>query len=176
MMFRPFCLLLLTTVPFTALADTKAKTSEKNAPWAKNPRTQQFNPVYTQQWRKAENRKTCALLVLPRDASAHLPQAKSRSASFSGGWAVAYDIPGKRSAYGIAGTGANISNTDIQRWENHRFWRDGSGIGWGLEGDTGPGYLAYVKVKGQKCLYNVWSSVSEEHLLSLIQDLRQVRP
>ena len=175
MMFRPFCLLLLATVPFFALADTKANTSEKNAPWAKNPRTQQFNPVYTQQWRKAENRKTCALLVLPRDASAHLPQAKSRSASFSGGWAVAYDTAKQRSAYGIAGAGSQVANADIQRWQQHRFWRDGSAIGWGLEGDTGPKHLAYVKEKGQKCLYNVWSTVSEDHLLSLVQNLRKAK-
>ena len=175
MPFRHLIILLLASVPLVSWAESKANTSDKNAPWVKNAASKQFNPVYTQQWRQADNRKHCALLVLPRDASAHLPNAKSRPAQFSGGWAVAYDTAKQRSAYGIAGAGSQVANADIQRWPQHRFWRDGSAIGWGLEGDTGPKHLAYVKVKGQKCLYNVWSTVREDHLLSLVQNLRKAK-
>ena len=175
MSFRHFSAMLLSLIPLHSLAESKTNASNKNAPWVKNAANNQFNPVYSQQWRKADNRKNCALLVLPRNASAHLPNAKSRPAPFSGGWAIAYDTPKQRSAYGVAGTGAKVTNADIQRWQQHRFWHDGSAIGWGLEGDTGPKHLAYVQVKGQKCLYNVWSNVSEDHLLSLIQNLRKAK-
>lgn len=144
-------------------------------PWQTKVDHKQFNPIYTQQWRQAQNRHTCARLVLPRNASSHLSKATGRRASFHGGWAVAYDKPNKRSVYGVAGAGTLAERGGITRWSRFHVWPDGSAIGWGLEGDTGPNYLAYVQVKGQKCLYNVWSSISEEHLLSLIRDLRMVK-
>lgn len=49
-------------------------------------------------WQKAENRKDCALLVFA-DAGRE-PRVRLRRAVFSGGWAVAYDTPAVRSAFG----------------------------------------------------------------------------
>ena len=47
--------------------------------------------------------------------------------------------------------------------------------GYGLEGFTmGPDWLAYVIVPGQSCLYNVWSSIGQEHLEHLVDHLRVV--
>lgn len=132
--------------------------------------------TYQTQWRKAENRQTCAPLVLPTKAASHLQNAKIRSASFHGGWAIAYDLPNKRSAYGIAGAGVAGSLEDVKRWPQYHIWNDGSGVGWGLQGDTGPDYLAYVYLHNQGCLYNVWSKVSETHLINLLNDLRLSKP
>ena len=100
-------------------------------------------------------------------------EAKPRSANFSGGWAVAYDTPKTRSIYGIAGTGtvalaynhATVFPTTIR-------WSDGSYASYGLEGGTGPSYLAYVTVAGQGCAYNVWSKLGKKHLEGLLTGLR----
>ena len=54
-------------------------------------------------------------------------------------------------------------------------WAEGSSISYGLEGGTGPGYLAYLKVSGQSCLYNIWSKRGKVHLEHLISSLRQVK-
>src|SRR5690349_21836485 len=73
------------------------------APWSAAPLAAADVPaVYLQQWRKADNRATCALLA---PVALQARDAKPRAANFSGGWAVAYDEPGLRSAFGIAGAG-----------------------------------------------------------------------
>ncbi|UOO92806.1 hypothetical protein [Vitreoscilla stercoraria] len=131
--------------------------------------------TYQTQWQKAENRNTCAPLVLPSTAPSHIKNASIRPASFHGGWGIAYDLPNKRSAYGIAGAGITGSLEDVSRWSQYHVWNDGSGAGWGLEGDTGPGHLAYVYLNTQGCLYNVWSNVSETHLINMLNDLRLTR-
>lgn len=139
--------------------------------------------VLMAQWRAAENRATCAPLTLAGVPDAAAP----RAATFSGGWAVAWDqagLPGRdasgqpcarcgRGAFGIAGTGGDAGGATWQ-WENERTWSDGSTAGWGLEGGTGPGFLAYVTIPGERCLYNVWSRVSLAHLESLIDSIRRV--
>jgi hypothetical protein len=53
-------------------------------------------------------------------------------------------------------------------------WLDGSSAGYGLEGHTGPNWLAYVKIPGQQCLYNVWSRRGKADLEQLIASLRFV--
>jgi hypothetical protein len=100
--------------------------------------------------------------------------ARPRRAEFYGGWAVAYDQPSLRSAFGVAGVGMPFDEHADQRWPNHVRWADGSHAGYGLEGDTGPGYLAYLVVEGTGCFYNVWSNISEDHLLDLLSSLRRV--
>ena len=102
--------------------------------------------------------------------------ARPRAAYFGGGWGVAYDKPGRRSAFGIAGAGIRADARSIERWPMVLRWVDGSAAGYGPEGDVGPGYLAYLKVTGQGCLYNVWSNLGSRHLRFLIGQLRQVRP
>jgi hypothetical protein len=102
--------------------------------------------------------------------------ATPRAATFSGGWAVAYDLPAIRSAFGVAGTGATIEGHIYDQWPNRIEWADGSFAEYGLEGGTGPNHLAYLRIAGQRCLYNVWSRLGQEHLEFLLEQLRFVVP
>jgi hypothetical protein len=143
------------------------------APWSAAPLPADAVPKhYLGQWRKADNRATCAPLA-PADLGEHAA-AVPRAATFSGGWAVAYDEPGLRSAFGIAGAGVEADGDDQYQWPYGIGWTDGSHAGYGPEGGTGPGHLAYLRVEGQGCLYNVWSKHGEAHLVSLLESLRFV--
>jgi hypothetical protein len=143
------------------------------APWSAPPLAADAVPAqYIAQWRKAENRATCAPIA-PVD-TADRPGAKPRPANFSGGWAVAYDEPGLRSAFGIAGAGIEATGAGDSPWPDSITWADGSIASYGLEGGTGPGYVAYLEVAGQGCLYNLWSNLGEAHLLALLHKLRRV--
>jgi hypothetical protein len=128
--------------------------------------------VYRAEWRKAANRANCALLVPATlgDGTGAVP----RAATFSGGWAVAYDRPGRRSVFGIAGSGTTPDSTTYDAWPHKIRWADGSSVGYGPEGGTGPNQLAYLRVTGQQCLYNVWSGLGVAHLEFLISQLRFV--
>ncbi len=151
-----------------------AKKSQKPGPppWtAKAIKSGSIPEVYYAQWYKAKNQNTCALMVL--STANKMREAKPRRADFSGGWAVAYDTPKTRSIYGIAGTGSVALSFDHAKvFPNILRWSDGSYASYGLEGGTGPGYLAYVTVAGQGCAYNIWSKVSQEHLEGLLTGLR----
>jgi hypothetical protein len=143
------------------------------APWSAAPLAAADVPAeYLAQWRKAGNRDTCAPLA-PADLGEHAA-ATPRAADFSGGWAVAYDEPGLRSAFGVAGAGIEPDPGGESPFPYEIAWADGSVAHYGLEGGTGPGHLAYLTVEGQGCLYNVWSRHGEAHLLSLLESLRYV--
>jgi hypothetical protein len=128
--------------------------------------------VYRAEWQKAENRSTCALVAFA-DTGDPGRGATPRRATFSGGWAVAWDLPSQRSAFGIAGTGTAWTS-DTYQWPDTIAWSDGSKATWGLEGGSGPRHLAYVSIAGQGCLYNVWSSLGEDHLQYLLRQMRFV--
>jgi hypothetical protein len=130
--------------------------------------------VYLTEWENAENRSTCALIA-PRTVGAAGANATPRAATFSGGWAVAYDLPDLRSAFGVAGTGASKHGDTYDQWPHSRTWDDGSRVDYGPEGGTGPNQLAYLRIEGQDCLYNIWSRLGREHLEQLIGELRFVR-
>ena len=146
------------------------------------------------EWRKAANRESCAPLALASDGGV---PARDRRAEFSSGWAVAFDSPTVRSLYGFAGTGLlpEDAHTDhayevgvIRRqWPHGRASAglpEGSFAGYGLEGakayssanpqGRGQHSLAYLRIPGQSCLYNVWSRVSRAHLETLLDSLRLV--
>ena len=147
----------------------------RTAPWRAEPLARAAVPaVYFEQWQKAENRATCAL-VAPRSLGALGAGATPRAATFSGGWAVAYDLPNKRSAFGIAGAGVKAGDPSYNTWPYAYDWADGSKVEYGPEGGTGPNELAYLRIQGQECLYNVWSALGREHLQELIRELRLVR-
>lgn len=132
-------------------------------------------PIYYAVWREAENRAHCALMAPARLDPARDRDAAPRAATFSGGWAVAYDLPAVRSAFGVAGTGASAWDGGVyEEWPHKRVYADGSVVGYGLEGGTGPNWLAYVRVPGQLCLYNVWSRLGKAHLETLLDELRFV--
>ncbi|KAA9013770.1 hypothetical protein [Sphingobium limneticum] len=143
------------------------------------------------QWDMAENRATCAPLALLSDGGV---KGKARPAQFGGGWAVAFDLPGLRSAYGFAGPGIIAMDGEAEPAQRARLtkqWphrRDLPALpgpafaGYGLVGaqpypaDNAQGKglesLAYMRVAGQGCTYNVWSRISRAHLETLLDNLR----
>lgn len=143
------------------------------------------------EWSKAENRAQCAPIVLTSSGGAAVA---ARRADFSGGWAVAFDLPGHRSAYGVAGVGTLSSDNDPMAAKEQAlrsqwpYFRTLPGLGqpaftgYGVEGGgpypgdnpdgTQMDSLAYVQVNGQKCLYNVWSKLGRKHLETLLDSLR----
>ena len=143
------------------------------------------------EWSKAENRAHCRPIALTSSGGAAV---SARRADFYGGWAVAFDLPGMRSAYGVAGVGMLPSDNDPigakeqalrTQWP---YFRALPGLGqpafagYGVEGGgaypaDNPGgtqmdSLAYVQVDGQKCRYNVWSKLGRKHLETLLDSLR----
>ncbi|MGX7896938.1 hypothetical protein [Tsuneonella sp. HG222] len=149
--------------------------------------------VILAEWAKAANRESCAPLAFEGTGSA---RGAPRSAEFSGGWAVAFDLPNLRSAFGVAGTG--VRGTDAGPTEAERaalteqwpYFRELENVpkpafaAYGVEGAepypatnaTGRGLnsLAYVRIGGQNCLYNVWSRLGRAHLETLLGELRVV--
>ena len=162
--------------PFVALAAVLGAARQAPAPWSAEPLPGRAVPgEYAAAHLKAPNRRTCAVLAFRR-VGPMVSDAEPRRAPFSGGWSVAYDRPGRRSAFGIAGTGSVAADTvDMYRWPNTIRWADGSWATYGPEGGTGPNTLAYLYVAGQGCLYNVWSRLGEDHLRRLLRELRFVR-
>lgn len=171
MRFATIPLLLL----LTACATTDPSSPlPRTAPWRAAPLARADVPaVYAQQWQKAENRATCALVAF-RSLGDEGAGATSRAANFSGGWAVAYDLPNLRSAFGIAGAGVKADDPSYDKWPYVTEWDDGSRVEYGPEGGEGPNQLAYLRIEGQQCLYNVWSRLGREHLEELIRELRLV--
>jgi hypothetical protein len=146
-------------------------------PWKRSPAIAAGRgdaALVARQWAAADNRASCAPLAFSSVRVGTDAPARARAAYFGGGWGVAYDLPGHRSAFGIAGAGVRATPKDIIRWPDVRRWSDGSAAGWGLEGDQGPGHLAYIRVAGQSCLYNLWSDLGEGHLRRLMGQLRRV--
>lgn len=179
-------------VPATADASAEVGTADAGAsgsatappPWAGEPLAAGDVPrVYLEEHGKAENRATCPLLVATEVETG----ARPRRASFHGGWAVAYDKKGApgtrasgepcascgRSAFGVAGAG--VEKGGGPAWPKEIVWSDGSRAGYGPEGGQGPQLVAFLERADAGCLYNVWSSLGEQHLVNLIRSLRRVR-
>ena len=178
---RPLRLVAITMA--TLLAACASAPSSETAPpglpspWSEPPlNAAALPPIYVEVWRKAENATRCALLAPERLDPTLQQAARPRAATFSGGWAVAYDLPETRSAFGIAGTGASAWSGDVyDAWPHRRVFADSSRVGYGLEGGTGTNWLAYIRIPGQECLYNVWSRRGREHLEELLGQLRFVK-
>ena len=159
----------LVSLLFLAGIACSTATSNPPPPWQGSP-IGDVPAVYLTEWERAENRDRCVLVAFDGVRG----DATPRRANFAGGWAGAYDLPGTRSAFGIAGSGASASDGTYQ-WADTMRWSDGSSATWGLEGGTGPNHLAYIRIAGQDCLYNIWSALGEEHLRELITRMRFVR-
>jgi hypothetical protein len=163
------------TLLVLVFAASACSTLPPRAPWREAPLAPADVPaVYRNEWQKAENRDTCALLAL-RSLGAAGEGATPRAARFAGGWAVAYDLPNLRSAFGVAGAGVKAGDPSYNKWPYVYEWGDGSKVEYGPEGGQGPNQLAYLRIAGQDCLYNVWSRLGREHLELLLRELRLVR-
>jgi hypothetical protein len=144
------------------------------APWQGAPLAGgSVAPVYLQEWNQAQNKSTCAPIAFTNVGAAGAG-ATPRAATFSGGWGVAYDLPDLRSAFGVAGAGVSAAEPSYDDWPHRMVWADGSSAGYGPEGGTGPNQLAYLRIAGQGCLYNVWSRLGIPHLETLLQSIRMV--
>jgi hypothetical protein len=144
-----------------------------DAPWRSAPLSvAQVPRAYLSAWNVAENRTSCALIAFADGEI--IRNALARQATFSGGWGVAYDRPQLRSAFGIAGAGVKAADPSYDEWPQRRSWSDGSTVGYGPEGGQGPNQLAYLRIAGQSCLYNVWSRLGQQHLEQLLQSIRFV--
>ena len=171
-LLRPQLVLFLLTCTHAAQAQTATTRTQLAAPWSAAPlRRTDVPAVYIQQWSRAKNRSSCAPFAFQLGQDA---RATPRAALFSGGWAVAYDRPGLRSAFGIAGTGSSASDSAYSAWPFKRAWSDGSSAGYGPEAGVGPDNLAYLRINGQGCLYNVWSKLGRDHLELLLDSLRRI--
>lgn len=147
------------------------------APWANATLPANAVPsIYVTTWRDAENRSRCRLIAPATLGAGIASSARPRAATFGGGWGIAYDLPEERSAFGVAGTGASAWSGDVyDAWPERRTFADGSRVGYGPEGGgVGPNWLAYVRIPGQECLYNVWSRQGRAHLEELLAQLRFV--
>lgn len=149
------------------------------------------------EWSKAANRASCAPLALKSDAKAG---GTARAATYSGGWAVAFDQRERRSAYGFAGVGALPDDRldfalqvdrlarqwpYVRRWDEGDNLPVGSAAGYGLEGfqdypsgssGFGRQSVAYLRIPGQSCLYNIWSRLGRDHLELVLGELVLLRP
>jgi hypothetical protein len=149
-----------------------AKPALEDPPWSTDALEAAKVPkVYVAEHKKAKNKATCPLLVITDFGGE--ADAKPRAANFAGGWAVAYDTKKQRSAFGVAGAG--VEKGGGPSWPNNIKWSDGSAVGYGPEGGTGPKSLAYLEVSDAGCLYNVWSTLGEPHLVQVIKSLRHVK-
>lgn len=165
---------LLASCASTASDESVPQPGPQPAPWSGAfLNHSQIAQAYVTAWTAAPNRDTCALVAFANNAL--IANATARTATFSGGWAVAYDRADLRSAFGIAGTGSSATDNTYQ-WPNNLAWADGSTATYGPEGGTGPNQLAYLRINGQGCLYNVWSRLGHEHLEGLLDSIRLVAP
>lgn len=145
------------------------------------------------EWQDAANKQDCAPLAF---ASTGRTRGAPRPATFGGGWGVAFDLPNLRSAYGLAGPGlvaADRAEAELQRERLQEQWPhvlelgelpQPAFAGYGVEGakaypednpaGRGVNSLAYVRVGGEQCTYNVWSRLGRPHLETLLGALRTV--
>lgn len=142
------------------------------------------------EWARATNHASNRA-ILPAD-TALSAAATPRATNFSGGWAVAWDDPGKpgispngtrceacgRSVAGIAAPEVPFKTPDevANRWPTVIRWRDGSVLGYGWEtSDPNTGNMvAELLVAGLPNPYTLWSPLGEDHLRHLISQLRFV--
>jgi hypothetical protein len=144
------------------------------APWDAEPLSSDDVPaVLAEQWHLAENQLWCSALY-PSDLGG-VSDATIRAAEFGGGWAVAWDTPAQRSAFGIAGVGLPAWEDIAVRMPSVVTYGDVA-VGFGGEGfdETATKRMAEFSVPGQLCAYQVWSELGDEHLLTLVDSLRRV--
>jgi hypothetical protein len=157
----------------TAVIDTAPAVAADLPPWDRGLLgLAEVPPVLVEEWRRAENQLWCSALY-PVDTG--VTAATVRRAEFSGGWALAWDTPELRSAFGVAGVGSPAWDDIGTRMPNTVAYR-GQIVGYGGEGfdDAATQRLAEFSIPGQLCAYQVWSQLGDEHLLELVDSLRLV--
>ena len=134
------------------------------------------------QWRVAENRSYCPPAAFLDDGGMG---GRPGQRYYGGGWGVGFSIEGRANAYGIAGAGGRLSaGPAFAGWPYHRTYPRGvadygisGGGSYPADNPDGQGEqsLAYVRIDGQDCLYNVWSHLGRRHLEHLLDRIRIVQ-
>jgi hypothetical protein len=158
------------------------------APWSSAPlASEQVPAALLRAWASADNRGVCAPI-----APARLEDASARvSELVDGGWAVEFDRSGQpglspsgetcarcgRGVFGIAGTqmspDALVSEEDPVDAPSPSF-ADGSHLSVEPPAEGERVAAATLTVRGQGCVYQVWSFLGEEHVRQLVGQLRRV--
>lgn len=136
-------------------------------------------------WRKADNRGWCAPMVPEL-----VHGAPARVVTVDGGWAIAFDAPGKPGmmpngkacahcgvgAFGIAGTSVTVDDwKELGPSHLEPNYRDGSLADFEHGGpDDGSVLTATIAPSGQGCVYQVWTFLGKDHLRDLVGGLRFV--
>jgi hypothetical protein len=127
--------------------------------------------AYLTEWQRAGNRARCPLLV-PSDLGAGAAGVPRRE-DFGTGWGVGYDVAGRNdggASFGVAGTAASRGSAPAS--QKQLRWADGSSAHY-LQSESGRG-VAYLELAGVECLYNVWSYLGDDHLMTVLHGLRRV--
>lgn len=153
------------------------------APWADAPIEMDAAPeALMSAWNDAENRTSCAP-VIPRG----IEGSPSRATNLDGGWALEFDQAGApglradgrtcarcgRASFGVAGTAMSadeLADADTDAMPAP-VYNDGSTADVVAEDGVA---AATLTIGGQDCVYQVWSFLGEDHLRSLVEDLRIV--
>jgi hypothetical protein len=159
-------------------------------PWAEAPLTTDVVPApILSAWERAENRTQCAPIA-PRDLGAG-DGARARVAELEGGWAVEFDrrgMPGlsadgetcARCGHGVFGiAGTNLTPEDLVTEDSDAVvpppsFADGSHLELEAPAEGEQVAAATLTVRGQGCVYQVWSFLGEDHVRQLVSSLRLV--
>lgn len=161
------------------------------APWSAAPLPSTDVPApLLAAWARAENRATCAPLAPGSMGRADGAEARV-SSLVEGGWAVEFDrrgMPGMsadgegcarcgRGVFGIAGTRMSpdeiVTESDEADVPTPSF-ADGSHLAMEEPGEGETVAAATLAVRGQGCVYQVWSFLGPDHLRELVGGLRMV--
>ncbi|HHH27860.1 MAG TPA: hypothetical protein ENK57_05895 [Polyangiaceae bacterium] len=161
-----------------------------SAPWEAEPvQTDEVPGALLRAWSIADNRGECAPIVPAAMGAAEGAHARV-SEMVEGGWAVEYDhrgLPGLaangnacancgRGVFGIAGTAmspdtlAGESTLDVPE----PSFADGSHLEVEAPADGETVAAAMITLRGQGCVYQVWSFLGEDHVRELVDGLRRV--
>jgi hypothetical protein len=156
------------------------------SPWSDAPLASDAVPApILRAWANAENRGQCAPIAPVALGAGE--GARARISELEGGWAVEFDrrgLPGMnaegepcercgRAVFGIAGT--NLTVEDLAgEGELPPSFADGSQLL--VEPPAGGEQVAAasITVRGQDCVYQVWSFLGEQHVRELVSSIRLV--
>ncbi|HEY8428326.1 MAG TPA: hypothetical protein VIL20_08125 [Sandaracinaceae bacterium] len=157
-------------------------------PWSEGPIASDRAPApILMAWARAENRAECAPIAPHRLGAGE--GARARVAELEGGWAVEFDRPGMpgltrdgricdrcgRGVFGIAGTA--MTPEELAGEESDvppPTFADGSSLTIEPPAEGEQVAAATLTLRGQDCVYQVWSFLGEEHLRELVSSLRLV--
>jgi hypothetical protein len=157
------------------------------SPWSDAPVASESVPApILRAWAGADNRTQCAPLAPLRLGAGE--GARARVSDLEGGWAVEFDhrgMPGLdasgepceqcgRAVFGLAGTNLAPEDLSSEEGASAPSFADGSRLLVEPPAEGEQVASASLTVRGQGCVYQVWSFLGEEHVRELVSALRLV--